>query len=173
MCSRQRPTRPRLTARETLSAVSATRKRQVCDGFQVASLVLTRVRIRRCLLGEAPERGELAEAVESSDEQAGVDGAGDGWTDLDGGDDGDVEHAGHVFGAQRPPRLDDEDHAIRWAARGVQEARQGDVARSPQYGVTLDVVRPQEAAEGLFPAGAGIDHRDLGSAVLRIGHEAE
>jgi hypothetical protein len=135
---------------------------------------LTRVDVRRCATGEAAEVGELGKAVESADEEAGVDGAGDGGAGLDGGDDGHVKHARDVLGGQRPTLLDDEDHPVRRAARGGQEAGQGDVAGSPEHGVALAVCCRQGAAGGLEVTGPAVDDVDLGPLVVAgLGRKAQ
>jgi hypothetical protein len=133
---------------------------------------LTRVDVWRCAAGEAAEVGELGEAVEPADEEAGVDGTGDGGAGLDGGDDGHVEHARDVLGGQRPTLLDDEDHPVRRAASGGQEAGQGDVAGSPEHGVALAICGRQGAAGGLEVTGPAVDDGDLGP-VLLVGRGGE
>ncbi len=122
--------------------------------------------MRGCATGEAAEVGELGEAVEPADEEASVDGAGNGGTDLDGGDDGHVEHARDILGAQRSTFLDDEDHPVRRAVRGGQEAGQGDVAGSPEHGVALAVCGRQGAAGGPLVTGPVVDDGDFGPVVL-------
>ena len=47
---------------------------------------------------EAAKAGEFGDAVEAGQEQAGVDGAGDGGAGVERGDDGGAEDIGDVVG---------------------------------------------------------------------------
>ena len=86
-------------------------------------------------MSEGARQGGVA--VEPGEQEAGVDGAGDGRVDRDRGDDRDAEHVGDVPVRERPPGLDHEDHAVEPSAC-AQEAAERDVARSPEQGVVID-----------------------------------
>ena len=75
--------------------------------------------------------------MEAGDEDAGVDAAGDGRVEGDGGDDGDAEHVGHVTLGQGPVGFGDDDHAVVGDA-AADQGGEGDVAGAPEHGAALD-----------------------------------
>jgi hypothetical protein len=84
---------------------------------------------------EGSELVELAEAVQSRDEEAGVDRSSDASVVRDGGDDRDADDVVDVAGRQRASLLGDQDDPVEPLSGGEQR-RHGDVARPPQHRVT-------------------------------------
>lgn len=74
--------------------------------------------------------------VEAGEEEAGVDGAGDALAGSHRRHHGQTRNLGHVPGGQTSSRLGHQDDAL-WGLRSRHDARQGQVARSPQDGVVL------------------------------------
>lgn len=109
----------------------------------------------------------------AGEEEAGVDGAGDGWAGDDGGHDGHVEHLDHVAGGEGSLVLGDEDDAVWSRSCGGEDGGEGDVARASENRVAV----AGGACGGCCGHGAvaaldaGVDHDELG--LVRVGTGAE
>ena len=92
------------------------------------------VRRRR---GERVQLAEFAQAGDATREEAGVDGPGDPWRCLDGGEHRKIRDLAHVPRREAAAFLGDEDDPV-WPRPAVGQQRgEGEVARAPEHDVCL------------------------------------